>query len=367
MRRANAAVHALIVACAALTTHAATIRTVNVTSNDLAYDAVHRRLYASIPSSANGNSLQIIDPANATLGPSVFVGSEPGKIAVSDDGQYAYVGLNGAPAVRRVDLATFTATQQFALGSDSFLGPFYVDDIEVMPGSPLTIAVSRRNQGFSPRHEGVGIYDDGVVRPVQTPVHTGSNVIEFGDSPQTIYGYNNETTDFGFRTMSVSESGVTITNTTAGLISGFGADIDYGGGKIVSTTGRVIDAPSHSLLGTLATSGPVAVEPDGNRAYVLTGNAIKVYDLNTFLPLDTITVPGLTGGSEILRWGADGLAVRTPSSVYLINASSVPEPTTPALLATAAATLLLRRRQPRPRPPTTNRQSRTSRFVGPDL
>jgi DNA-binding beta-propeller fold protein YncE len=331
---------AVVLSCA-FEVDAVTVRPVSVVSNDVAYDAVNGRLYVSVPSSAGatGNSLRVIDPATATAGASVFVGSEPGKIAVSDNGQYAYVGLNGAPAVRRVDLATFTAGLQFALGSDSFLGPFYVDDIEAMPGSPGTVAVSRRNVGFSPRHEGVAIYDDGVKRTTETPGHTGSNVIEFGANPATLYGYNNETTDFGFRTMAVSASGVQITNNTSGLISGFGGDFDYGGGKVVSTTGKVIDPVTRSILGTIGSTGPVAVEADGSRAYVLSGTSINVYDLSTFLKLDTIPVTGLTGGVELVRFGSDGLAVRSPSAVYLVNSTSiVPEPGSGlALLAGALA------------------------------
>ena len=58
----------------------------------------------------------MIDPVTATLGPSIVVGGEPRKVAVSDDGQFAYVGLHGPGAVRRVDLATFTAEQSSRLG-----------------------------------------------------------------------------------------------------------------------------------------------------------------------------------------------------------------------------------------------------------
>jgi len=337
----------LLVSCVCDVARAATIiRTVNASNNDLGYDKTNNRFYVSRPSSAgaSGNSLQIIDPvAGALFGSPLFVGSEPNKIAVSDNGQYAYVGLDGAAAVRRVDLSSFTAGLQFLLGSDSFLGPFYVDDMEVMPGSPQTLAVSRRNQGFSPRHMGVGIYDDGVVRPTVTPTHTGSNVIEFGANPSILYGYNNETTDFGFRTMSINASGVTITNSTAGLISGFGSDFDYGGGKVVSTTGKVIDPVNRTLLGTLGSTGPVAVEPDGSRAYVLSGSTINIYSLSTFLSLGSIPVPGFAG-TEVIRWGSDGLALRNANQVVLVNSSLVPEPATAAIGLLPALAVALRRR-----------------------
>jgi hypothetical protein len=35
----------------------------------------------------------------------------------------------------------------------------------------------------------------------------------------------------------------------------------------------------------------------------------------------------------LIRWGADGLALRNSNTVYLINSASVPEPATAILLA----------------------------------
>jgi hypothetical protein len=117
---------------------------------------------------ANGNSLVQIEPVAGTVGTPVFIGSEPGKLAISSNSQYIYASLDGAAAVRRFDIASQTAGLQFSLGSDSFFGPLYVDDMEVMPGQPATVAVSRRYLSTSPRHAGVGIYDDGVVRSTTT-------------------------------------------------------------------------------------------------------------------------------------------------------------------------------------------------------
>jgi uncharacterized repeat protein (TIGR01451 family) len=83
-----------------------TIRRLNLETADLVYDPVSRRIHASVPSDspAGGNSVIAIDPETGALEPPVFVGSEPGKLALSDDGQFLYVGLDGAAAVRRVDL-----------------------------------------------------------------------------------------------------------------------------------------------------------------------------------------------------------------------------------------------------------------------
>ena len=73
----------------------ASLRALGLNANDIIYDRVSQKIYASIPSRAgtNGNTVQIIDPVSGTLGASVFVGSEPNKLALSQDGQYLYVGL----------------------------------------------------------------------------------------------------------------------------------------------------------------------------------------------------------------------------------------------------------------------------------
>src|SRR5207253_3104057 len=101
-------------------------------------------IYASVPGRAGdiGNSITIIDPVSGEVGPSIFIGSEPNKLALSDDGKYLYVGLDGAAAVRRFEIATRTPGLQFALGSDSFFGPYQVDDLAVLPGQPGSVAVS---------------------------------------------------------------------------------------------------------------------------------------------------------------------------------------------------------------------------------
>ncbi|HKP16869.1 MAG TPA: hypothetical protein VJT84_00225 [Gaiellaceae bacterium] len=233
-------------------------------TNDLAFDPISNRLYASIPSRAGvlGNRIAALDPASGAVLGTAFVGSEPGKLAVSSDGQYLYVALDGAAAVRRVALPSLTPGLQFPLGVDAILGPMFVEDMEVVPGAPTAVAISRRNVGFSPRHEGVAVYDDGVKRANETPGHTGSNVIEFGASASRLYGYNNETTEFGFRRMTVTGTGVTTQDVAASLISGFGVDMEFDDGRMYATNGRVIDPEARTLLGTFPFPSAGPIEPD---------------------------------------------------------------------------------------------------------
>jgi YVTN family beta-propeller protein len=66
------------------------IHEISLVANDILYDPFSRRIYASVPGGAGtaGNSVTVIDPATRAIGASVFVGSEPGQLAISDNGQY---------------------------------------------------------------------------------------------------------------------------------------------------------------------------------------------------------------------------------------------------------------------------------------
>ena len=149
----------LVLALAATSAGAHVVRQIPLATNDLVFDPVSGRIYASVPGTAgpSGNSIVPIDPDDGTTGTAVFVGSSPSALAVAEDGSALYVSLLGSFTVRRVLLPAITPDLQFGLGSDSFFGPYLAEDIEVQPGSPDVIAVARYNAGVSPRHAGVAI------------------------------------------------------------------------------------------------------------------------------------------------------------------------------------------------------------------
>jgi DNA-binding beta-propeller fold protein YncE len=128
------------------------VRQFPITVKDLMFDRNTGKFYASIPSGAGamGNSIAKIDPATGQVESFVFIGSEPGKLALSDDGHTLYVSLEGAGAVRKFDITTQTAGEQFALGDSTSNGPFFVNDLAVAPGQPNVVAVSRKNMTSSP-------------------------------------------------------------------------------------------------------------------------------------------------------------------------------------------------------------------------
>jgi hypothetical protein len=318
---------AIVQAAGALAAQAGPIRQITLATRDIVYDPVSKKIYASVPASAGplGNTVTVIDPVTGSVGPSVFVGSEPGKLAISDDGQFLYVALEGAGAVRQVSLPQLVAGLQFSVGTDAFFGPMFVEDMAVLPGNSQSVAISRKFTGLSPRHAGVAIYDAGVARSTATPGHTGSNVIEFGTGASILYGYNNETTEFGFRRMTVSASGVSVLDTAPNLFTNFNVDFEVSGGRAYSTSGRVVDVATVSLVGTLPGVAPFGalVEPDAaaGRAFFLSDNTILAFSNATLTPVGTRAVPGILGTpSSLIRWRETGLAFRTSANqVFLIE------------------------------------------------
>jgi hypothetical protein len=304
-----------------------TVVTIDLDVHDLVYDPIGEKLYASTGAGAlsHANKLIVIDPKTGDIGPSFNVGSDPGKLAISDDGRFIYVGLNGTPRVSRFDVRTQTVDIDFALGADPFFGSLYAEDIAVLPGHPSSVAVSLVRRGVSPRHGGVAVYDDGVRRGLQTPDHTGSNVIEFGNSPHVLYGYNNETTDFGFRVMSVAPDGLSIIDVVDEVFEGFGTDFTIRGGVAVSTTGVVVDPERRVVLDRLDNVyGIPAIDPAVERIFFASGTfgplvRIEVHDLRALRFVDLFEVPQAQGEVQALvRFGDDGLAMAA-DQLYLIH------------------------------------------------
>jgi hypothetical protein len=305
-------------------------------ANDLVYDSNGHKVYASVSGFAGsfGNSVAPIDPQTGVIGTPVFIGSEPGKLAISSDNQFIYAGLLGLPVIRRFNIGSQTAGPQFALGSDANFGPLYAEDIEVVPGYPHSVAVSRQSAS-TPHHQGVAIFDQGVMRnTTTTSPFARSNAIEFSALGTTLYGYDNETTEFGLRKMEVTTNGVSIVQEIFGVLP-FDADIKHAAGLVYSATGRAINPESGTLLGTFAGMSTFAFVPDASvgRIYFVNGNGssakLHAFNLSNFAQVGTLNIPGVVGSPySLIRWGANGLAFLTSGNqIYFVQTSLIPPPT----------------------------------------
>jgi hypothetical protein len=310
------------------------IRRIDLTTNDLVYSSTTGKIYASLPSLAgsNGNSIAAIDPTTGLITSTTFIGSEPNKLALSDDGHSLYVTLQGAGAIRRFDALTNTPGLQFSTGADPFFsrGRFDVADIAVAPANPGTIAVARQFSNVSPSQAGVAIFDDGVQRPLVSAFQlSGPDSIAFSATATKLYGH--DPSGGGIQTLTIMPAGVSVTSTA--LPNVFGS-IKFSNGLIFTSAGHVVNPDTSTLVGTFtgAFAPTFVVDPTVGRAYYLQPGptdgtlTLKAFDINTFLPLGSLTISGVNGGpTSLLRWGPNGLAFRTTfNQLFIIQTSLIP-------------------------------------------
>jgi hypothetical protein len=169
-----------------------------------------------------------------------------------------------------------------------------------------------------------------VRRGPPTANYFGSNRIELSASSNRLYGYNNDG-DFAFRTMIVSSSGLSVVDTTTGLLQN--SEIEFSGSRIYDNHGNVINPVTRTTLGKFAFPEPsqpfggVAVESDpaADVVYFVIGGDLLIYNRSNFAHLDTIPIPGLSLGLfeavSLIKTGPGRLALRAGhlSKIFLIT------------------------------------------------
>jgi uncharacterized repeat protein (TIGR01451 family) len=322
------------------------MRVIDLPANDIAWDSARGRIYASIPATAPGtyaNKVVTINPETAQVTGSVTTGQDPGQFALTSGGENLYVALNGNGTIAKINPATLVVASSFPVGTDPSYGTLYAQDISAVSGQPNLLVVSQYRKSVSPSHNGVAVYDNGVIRPTKTRDHTGSNIIEPSADPTVFFGYNTESTEYGFRRLQLSSAGITELEVNRSLISGFYIDMRSDGDKVFSTTGVAVDGPQMRRLGSFGVTGIVRPDLAANRVYFVeptqsyssTFDKVSAYDPTTFSMIRRLTIsPSVTSPSSFIRWGANGLAFRTSSSIVLINSRQLVPSDPPADLLT---------------------------------
>jgi trimeric autotransporter adhesin len=295
----------------------------NVPANDILWDSTRGVIYASLPSTigANGNSIAVIDPLTGAITSTAFVGSEPSKLAISDDYQHLYVGLDGTGSIKRLALPSLTSELTISLGHGTF-GTYYAQDLQVAPQAPHTIAVSLKEHGLS-GSASVLIFDDGTQRPNTIP-DFGCNMtsIQWGADASILYGANGDDTGYNYYIINVDASGLALAHDYPGAFSDFINDIHFEANTstIYSDAGTVITAETGATLGLFAAKGRMIPDPSQQLAFFCSENMfdnkydLQSFNLSRFTPVGAVKVrPGISLYSlvsrpkRILRWGHNGL------------------------------------------------------------
>lgn|GEM_PF-3034722 len=310
------------------------VKSLDLATNDLLWDAQRQVIYASVPASAGepcGNHVVAINPATRTITASLAVNQGPGQLAITSGGEYLYVARNGNGSILKIALSSFTESQNFAVGADPYYGTLYAEDICTVAGQPDLLVVAQYRKGVSPRHNRVVVYDNGVARAVKTRDHTGSNAIEPSADPNIFFGYNTESSEFGFRRIQLNATGLTELSVNETLLDGYNLDIRSDGDRVYSTNGVALDGKLSAIRGSFplpSSTNLVCPDQATNRVYFMEAREsysdqyarIVAYDPVTFLPVHGVTLPQLAESpGSFIRWGDSGLAYRTAGTVVFVT------------------------------------------------
>ena len=337
---------------------------VAIPNNSMAYNPANGLFYLSVPSAVGapyGNTIVPVDPLTGRTGAPIPVGSEPNRLAITSDGKYLWVALDGAGAVRKVDLTTGTAGLQFPIGP-SGSSIYTVAALAALPGSPDSVVVSTYYGGYTtPTGQSLTIYDSGVARtnsiafstyapfPWALLVNGTTNEIYgpgsvLGAGPYITYNYDAT----GIKQKSSTNSSLTYAvNTTD--------DVQIVGSTLYDDYGQGVNAETGALLGTFYSSGTTAaqgsitVDPALGKAFILEGSAgafngsgtglasatlgafnVADYGATSATPI-SLSIPlfrasyqyaGPTS-SRLTRWGSNGLAFRGTGGFVSLRSSLV--------------------------------------------
>ncbi len=325
-------------------TYPAKITVLDLPANDLVWDPFAQRIYASLPSSygSQGNTIAVINPANAKVSGYYFAGSEPNQLALSSDSSYLYVGLNGNGSVQRLILPAFTPDIDVSLGSSQYGGPNTALDLQVSPGDSHTFAVAEGSSGCC-GDSGLFFFTDSTQLPDSITYPTFNDIVFV--SPSLLYGYYSGTVS----DVAVNSSGGTLGQQWSGLVEG--NTIQYSGGLIYGSNGQALNPSTGLLVGTYDVNGgsccsySTSILPDSaiNRVFVLGTTpffnefGITSYDLTKFTPIAVANLSQLTPSTEVsfIPWGNNGLAFILQSGCCGSATSQVVLVESSALLLTA--------------------------------
>jgi uncharacterized repeat protein (TIGR01451 family) len=315
--------------------------------NDIVYNHVDGYLYASIAGSAGpnpGNTIAAVDPVTGVIQKTLFVGSEPNRLALSTDGTQLFVGLDGAGSVRQVNLTKGIAGVQFKLGGGIgiYVPPYTAVSMAAVPGAPNSVAVYA-SDGV------VTIYDAGVPRAKTSSglsTYFDQNVggLAFGPSASTLYVTSNAIGGYLYR-LTVGSTGITA-STQIGTGTG-GSTLQYDNGLLYVPIGLAFNAATGAQAGQFSVSngltppspvpavGPIVSDSTLSRVWIAnipsfgspTGQVLA-YNRTTYTPAGALPVTGLGANNsfsiapnpfDLVRWGTDGLAFHTPTQLYVLQ------------------------------------------------
>jgi len=348
------------------------VRALNYIPKDIAWDAIHGKLLASMGSGdpTNPNTLLVIDPISGKVETTVPAGNNPNLLSISSDSSYLWVGQDGDSTVQRYTLPNLQKDITIPLPLDQIGKAQQAVSLEAARSNPHTVAVDAGHWGDSPPGWNIFVYDDSVQRQAAISLLGAAPLkidwLQWGKDDSTIYGTQYTTIDSpgGVVSMNVSSSGVSLLPGDGGFPAGTvmysyfspATGLMYSS-TLVADPLQLANVGEYNLLGDVWQCVPDAAI---GRYYCLVepqlygpGAELWIFDLAKFNLLERVDLSGVVTGSfgRLIRWGRAGLALISVNGVYtgsgglfLIDGAAINpnvSPDTPAGTATTVYPLML--------------------------
>jgi hypothetical protein len=318
--------------------------------NDLAWDSNAAKIYVSMPGvqGDSGDAIAIVDPVANTVTTSGFLGSDPAKLSLSDNGQYLYLALYGENAIQQLTLPDFTVNTAWNLGGEgSFSGPYYALDVQAAPGAPQTTAVILANFDVSPSAAAVVIYDGPTPRPNPLEVTLYPyGALQWAGDDSTLYSVDQQQPQ-DFLVLAVGSSGATLSQHYNQILNQYspGLHYDAGTGLVYTDAGQAVQPSNGTIVGSYGASGIALPDSTIDRLFILgqtsaqagtSSYTVESFDQAKFTAIGSITIDNVVGTpTAFIPWGSNGLAFTTrvgapadftgtgPGQLYVISGDFV--------------------------------------------
>ena len=297
-------------------------------ANHILYDPFSRRIFATLGSAtASGNSIEALTPETGTFTTPVPVGSEPTRMALSDDGQILYILASGSNRIIRYNMLT-QQPESDLLVSPTFGSNQTAAELAVQPGSENTIGVTQSTNlpieivDFDPvNHTAAARSSNSGSNSGHSPRFLDPSTLLVAGSFSTLF-QRYTVTSAGLNPLDVAfDSSLAPAFSPFKLVNGIAFTSD--GGVANFTTQPALQ------LGTFpfnATNSEASVAPDPTlgRVFFLAGingtsytsfglSGVVAFDFNSFLPvsflpLNIAATEGTTTSTaiDVIRWARTG-------------------------------------------------------------
>jgi hypothetical protein len=292
-------------------------RVLDVGARDVATNSCGQLLLSTSGGSwTRPNSVIQVNVADATVGRSVFAGSEPFLLAASDDCTMVYAGRQYSNSVARIRLSDFSVTDELPLQRGTAIQGVVARarSMDVAPRQPQTVAIARANMGVGlcdGTDAGMEIFDGAVPRPViysngssadiKSVVWGANSNVLYGEDWLNVYAFNVDSSGINSpRALMPYRVG------TAVYDLGLDLHFDAAFNRIYDSFGHIYDVTAGTERGPLA----------------LVDNAAIVNSCGT--PAQTVVTDSTSGKIFWINWIRNGqIAITTYARDTLANTGRV--------------------------------------------